>query len=101
MSRRALRRLARASGFFCIFLLQGSISGTGSGTATADLAPGGPDPALECPDCDDGSICTIDSCDAEFGTCRHEPLVCDDGNQCTDDFCSPSSGCATNARYVP
>ena len=44
-------------------------------------------PALECPSCDDFNRCTVDSCDAATGTCRHDPLSCDDGNPCTADTC--------------
>jgi len=39
--------------------------------------------------CDDGSVCTDDSCDAQFG-CQFTPIEgdCDDGNDCTaDDAC--------------
>ena len=43
--------------------------------------------ALNCPSCDDLNPCTVDTCDATTGTCRHEPLSCDDGNPCTTDFC--------------
>ncbi|PXF60373.1 MAG: hypothetical protein C4B58_00625 [Deltaproteobacteria bacterium] len=37
-------------------------------------------------DCDDGDPCTVDSCDPETG-CQHEPMVCDDSNLCTIDSC--------------
>ena len=69
--------------------------------------------------CDDGNVCTGDSCDPQVG-CQHVPvqdacddgnkcttgdkcqagwcapqgaLDCDDGNACTDDSCSPVEGC--------
>jgi N-acetylneuraminic acid mutarotase len=69
--------------------------------------------------CDDGNICTFDSCDPAIG-CHHvnnvDPcddgnactagdvcgdglclegaaITCDDGNPCTDDACIPSAGC--------
>jgi len=43
-------------------------------------------------ECDDDSMCTLDdACDA--GECKGKPLVCDDGNVCTDDSCEPASGC--------
>jgi hypothetical protein len=73
--------------------------------------------------CDDGSPCTIDSCDAVLGcqttslpdgapcpdgnlcngdeTCQAgactggTPLTCNDGNVCTADTCSPFFGCTT------
>ena len=37
-------------------------------------------------DCDDGDLCTIDSCDSNMG-CRHEAL-CDDGDPCSIDECT-------------
>ena len=44
-------------------------------------------------DCDDGSACTVDSCDEVTGVCQHAPLPdgteCDDGNLCTgEDKCA-------------
>ena len=43
--------------------------------------------------CDDGHACTIgDSC--QDGACiAADALTCDDGNGCTDDYCHPTSGC--------
>ena len=43
--------------------------------------------------CNDGDVCTIsDSCQA--GSCQGmAQLECDDGNQCTTDFCDPEAGC--------
>jgi beta-lactamase superfamily II metal-dependent hydrolase len=72
--------------------------------------------------CDDGNVCTDDSCNPTSGcatsnntascsdanvcngaeTCAAgacvpgTPLTCDDGNVCTDDSCNPTSGCATS-----
>jgi hypothetical protein len=58
-------------------------------------------------DCDDGDVCTADSCVEPMG-CRHDPLVgccrshseCDDGDACTVDACesnacthTPAEGC--------
>jgi slime mold repeat-containing protein/thrombospondin type 3 repeat protein len=57
-------------------------------------APGaGVAPALDCPDCDDSNLCTVDTCDPVTGTCAHAPLVCDDANACTTDTCDPAIGC--------
>jgi cysteine-rich repeat protein len=69
--------------------------------------------------CDDGNVCTADSCDQQVG-CLHVPAPgacddgnacttgdlckaglcafsgtpdCDDGNVCTNDLCDPGSGC--------
>jgi hypothetical protein len=41
--------------------------------------------------CDDGDVCTINSClDA---SCASEPVDCEDGNVCTVDSCDPGTGC--------
>jgi cysteine-rich repeat protein len=49
--------------------------------------------ALSCPaSCDDGNLCTTDSCDAD-GLCTHAPVSCDDGVVCTLDACDPAVGC--------
>ena len=71
------------------------------------------------PDCDDGNVCTDDSCNPATGcvnanntapcndgdacttsdTCSAGACVggaapnCDDGNVCTDDSCNPATGC--------
>jgi len=56
--------------------------------------------AGSCGECDDGNICTLDSCDS--GNCAHEVVCCEldeecyDGDLCTIDSCS-SGQCA----YVP
>src|SRR5262245_44297140 len=70
----------------CLFLLPGVSSSSDKESATV--------PALECPPCDDGDACTVDSCDASSGTCVHAPRVCDDQNSCTSDSCDPATGCA-------
>ena len=38
--------------------------------------------------CDDGDVCTDDTCDAVAG-CRNAPISCDDGVPCTTDVCNP------------
>ena len=44
--------------------------------------------------CDDGNVCTADSCDSVVG-CLHDAKAgaCDDENVCTFDGCDPSFGC--------
>jgi len=37
-------------------------------------------------DCDDGDLCTLDSCNSATG-CVNTPVTCNDGNVCTDDYC--------------
>ncbi len=44
------------------------------------------------PSCDDGNLCTSDTCAAD-GQCVHSPVTCDDGNVCTGDVCDPTAGC--------
>ena len=69
-------------------------------------------------DCNDGTICTTDACDAvagcqhvnntsacddnnactaddicSGGSCSGTPTGCDDGNGCTSDTCDPGTGC--------
>jgi hypothetical protein len=51
--------------------------------------------------CDDDNICTVgDRC--ELGVCTPKStLQCDDGNLCTDDSCDPDVGCQFMANQVP
>ena len=81
--------------------------------------------------CDDGNVCTADSCDPGTGACIHDPIPhngnpcddgdacttadtcaggacaggaapeCDDGNICTDDSCNPASGCINANNTAP
>jgi hypothetical protein len=44
--------------------------------------------------CDDGLLCTIDSCNPASGTCTHVADPCDDGDGCTADSCDEATGCA-------
>src|SRR5262245_38994447 len=49
--------------------------------------------AAACPaSCDDGNLCTSDSCAAD-GQCVHSPVSCEDGVVCTLDTCDPAVGC--------
>jgi len=52
-------------------------------------------------ECDDGNLCTVDSCDPLSGTCAHSALTCDDDNACTTDSCDPSTGCINAATSAP
>ncbi|HET8946616.1 MAG TPA: hypothetical protein VFQ07_06505, partial [Candidatus Polarisedimenticolia bacterium] len=47
--------------------------------------------------CDDGKVCTVDSCDVNQGGCVHRDGACDDGNTCTVDNCSASGAC----QHIP
>lgn len=47
-------------------------------------------------DCNDGVSCTLDSCDADTGSCRHEPMdaLCDNDLFCDGtEFCDPQLDC--------
>jgi subtilisin-like proprotein convertase family protein len=81
-------------------------------------------------DCDDGSICTADSCSSDepggcvhvpvnqgaacddgnvctengacnAGVCEGTPVDCDDANSCTDDGCAPPGGCTYDFNSAP
>ncbi|MBR58503.1 MAG: hypothetical protein CMH54_10840 [Myxococcales bacterium] len=84
-----------------------------------DQCGGGSCVGMESVDCNDGNLCTTDSCDPELGCIQTDnnelcsdgdacslhdvclagscvpgdPLPCDDGNPCTDDFCDSTTGC--------
>lgn len=50
--------------------------------------------------CEDRNACTIeDVCSA--GVCVGAPLDCDDGNVCTDDTCDPVIGCVHTKNFLP
>jgi hypothetical protein len=42
--------------------------------------------------CNDGSLCTTDSCDPLTGQCVTTPVVCDDDDPCTSDTCVATTG---------
>lgn len=47
-------------------------------------------------DCDDGNLCTHDSCNLERGGCVNEPIICPGTNQCAQGVCNPATGECTN-----
>jgi hypothetical protein len=47
-------------------------------------------------ECDDGSLCTVDSCNLSTGACENIAIDCDDGDACTDDSCNASTGACEN-----
>ena len=66
---------------------------SGQGTCSAGKCTG-----IAAKSCDDGNVCSDDSCDAAKGGCVHLPAkaTCDDGNACTeDDACSQGLCTAT------
>lgn len=46
--------------------------------------------------CDDNDACTVDSCDPVDGHCSYEEIICDDANACNgQEICDPAIGCQT------
>ena len=61
------------------------------------------DPTSDCQsgttlDCEDGLLCTTDTCDAIDG-CANDPVVCQTGEQCdpTDGICKATAECTSDA----
>ncbi len=56
-----------------------------------------PPPCVNCAtdaDCQDSNVCDgIETCNPATKLCESTPLNCDDGNMCTADSCDPVSGC--------
>ncbi len=99
----------------------------GDACTTFDTCAGGACVGGSAPDCNDGNVCTDDSCDPGLGcqninnaapcddgdacstidvcaggTCTGStPPDCDDGNPCTDDACNPSIGCVSTNNNSP
>jgi len=81
----------------CVFTPSDALCNDGlycNGVETCDplagCQPGTP------PDCDDGVVCTIDSCNESTDSCDHEPDdgACDDGLFCNGvEMCDPINGC--------
>ena len=45
--------------------------------------------------CDDGNLCTSDSCNPATGACTNAAVSCNDQNPCTNDSCNPATGTCT------
>ncbi len=67
-----------------------SISGAGRLDALGAIGEVPPKGCTTDADCDDGNVCTTDTC--EGCACVHR-ATCDDGNPCTTDTCDPQAGC--------
>ena len=68
-----------------------------NGDETCNPGGDGADPATGCvagspPACDDGFVCTTDTCDDDAGGCVSAPndAACDDGVDCSVDSCNPA-----------
>jgi Dictyostelium (slime mold) repeat len=51
-------------------------------------------------DCGDTDLCTLNEHCNGSHTCQSTPRSCDDGNICTEDTCNPSSGCVHSPTSV-
>jgi hypothetical protein len=51
--------------------------------------------------CDDGDACTVGDLCAEGSCVGTVPVNCNDGNLCTDDSCDPQTGCLHVANAAP
>ncbi len=76
------------------FSSDGSVSGTG--VFLDDIAVHVPCNGATCQaagQCNDGDVCTTDTCDVALQACYFTPIACDDGVACTVDSCDPTTGC--------
>ncbi len=106
--------------------LQGKVCGTGQGVCGPATCSSGTCTLQLTSACDDGNLCTDDSCVSDVG-CVHKPNAigcddgnpctagdvcgsgkcagtkptsCDDSNPCTDDACSKAQGCSHTANTL-
>lgn len=100
--------------------------GDGDACTTMDTCSGGVCVGGPPPDCDDGNVCTDDSCNVFLGClntnnngpcsdnnactandqclaglCVGVPVNCNDTNICTDDSCNPGTGCVNQPNVSP
>ncbi len=99
----------------------------GNSCTTSDVCSGGHCVGGAPPNCDDGNVCTDDTCSPSTGcvhtnntapctdgnacttndTCSHgscaggPALNCNDSNLCTDDSCDPTTGCLHGNNTLP
>ena len=80
--------------------------GTECGDANPCTVPGGCDDGAcagqDSVDCDDDDACTVDTCEAEFGNCKHAPKLCapDAEQPCQAPTCEPATGCQLEADPI-
>jgi len=73
----------------------------GDVAADVDVAPPGPcDGLAEGDPCDDANACTLDDRCVSGRCLPLGPLVCDDGNVCSDDTCDAAIGCVWLANLA-
>ena len=81
----------------------------GDSCTAADTCQGGTCKGGPAPNCDDGNVCSLDSCEVGVG-CYHLPVQspccvgqtskCDDGKPCTNDVCD-GTGCKHEPNTAP
>ena len=80
------------AGCVAIVLIDTVVCSDGNPCTTGDSCLGGACQPGAAKACDDGAVCTLDSCDPGTGECAHAPATgtpCDDGNPCTSgDACA-------------
>jgi len=80
------RQIIKKIGFTSLIALPvvGSIVAPNAAMAQSDLCAG--------KNCNDGNLCTTDTCNRATGQCVHIAKICDDNDRCTRDFCDASTG---------
>jgi hypothetical protein len=95
--------LVQGSEGFTIYACDGTIVGIcifeyvpplPGGTAFPTNAPSS-SPTFSCDACDDGDLCTTDSCDRQTGECIFTPLPCG-----TDEACDSFTGICQNIQTI-
>jgi hypothetical protein len=76
------------------------VPGSGAYQGDGSVCPAGCGGCLEDIDCEDGNLCTTDTCNQETGQCEFDPVVCPtDGVACTLlEFCNEATG---ECAYIP
>lgn len=80
---------AASAGGQYLIRVGGYNAAVGAGTLTISCQE-----CIDASGCDDGNVCTHDSCDG--GSCSHIAISCDDANPCTVDSCDPVNGCVND-----
>ena len=111
----------------CVYVNNTLLCNDGDACTIGEACAGGVCTGGSTMSCDDGNLCTTDSCDPDVG-CAYDnntvpcddgnactmndacfggacqpgaALSCDDGNVCTTDSCVPASGCVNTNNTVP
>jgi len=87
--------------FGCFHVANGVACDDGDACSTGDTCAGGKCKAGALVECDDGNVCTANSCDKTVG-CVFTPAAggCDDGNKCTENDHCEGGGCKSTQQTV-